>query len=239
MTISGREEIEMQRRYYAETAAQYDTMHVSERDEHFLALSLLIAAIDFLEIRSILDIGSGTGRAVRYVKKHRPDIRVVGLEPVKELRDIGYRHGLSDSDLIDGDATNLVFHDGDFDLVCEFGVLHHVKEPKLVVSEMLRVAAKAVFISDSNNFGQGSPAWRFIKQLINQLGLWAFVDFLKTKGNGYTVSAGDGIAYSYSVFNNYKQIEAQCSSIHLLNTQGGHFDLYKTAGHLALLGVKK
>lgn len=238
MTISGQEEIEMQRGYYAATASQYDAMHVCDGDEHFLALSFLLGAIDFLKIRSILDVGSGTGRAVRYIKKYRPDIRMVALEPVEELRAVGYRHGLSDADLIDGDATNLAFRDGDFDLVCEVGVLHHVKEPNLVVSEMLQVAAKAVFISDSNNFGQGSPVQRLIKQLINRLGLWDFANLLKTKGKGYTVSAGDGIAYSYSVFNNYKQIEEKCSAVHLLNTQGGRYNFYKSASHVALLGLK-
>jgi SAM-dependent methyltransferase len=60
-------------------------MHVTERDEHFPALFLLIAAIDFLQNRSILNIGSGTGRAVRYIKKYRPDICVVGLKQDKGL----------------------------------------------------------------------------------------------------------------------------------------------------------
>ena len=61
------DEIEMQRRYYAETANLYDTMHLNEQDEHFFALSFMVAALDYLKVRSILDIGSGTGRAIRYV----------------------------------------------------------------------------------------------------------------------------------------------------------------------------
>ena len=237
--ISNRKEVEIQRQYYARTAAKYNSMHVNIRDEHFLSLALLLATIDFMQVKSILDIGSGTGRAVAYIKKNRPDIRVVGLEPVKELRDIGYVNGLEPADLIDGDATQLTFHAGDYDLVCAFGVLHHVRYPDQVVSEMLRVAAKAIFISDSNNFAQGSYAWRTIKQLFNLIGLWNIANFLKTKGRGYRLSEGDGISYSYSIFNNYKQIEVQCSTIHLLNTQGGRINFYKTAGHLALLGVKR
>jgi SAM-dependent methyltransferase len=233
------DEIDKQRRYYAETASQYDTMHLNEKDEHFFALSFLVASLDYLQVGSILDVGSGTGRAIRYIKDHRPDLHVLGIEPVKELREVGYLRGLSDKDLIDGDATKLPFGASEFDLVCEFGVLHHVKRPEIAVSEMLRVAGKAIFISDSNNFGQGSGAGRLLKQMINLLGMWELADFIKTRGKGYTVSEGDGLAYSYSVFNNYDQIKAQCKSIHIFNTKDGDINPYRTASHVALLGIKK
>jgi len=147
--------------------------------------------------------------------------------------------GLLETELIDGDATRLQFYGGEFDLVCEFGVLHHIRKPEVAVAEMLRVAKRAIFISDSNNFGQGSFVARMIKQFINALRLWKFFNLIKTQGKGYTISEGDGVAYSYSVFNNYRQIRDQCKSIHLLNTVDGHLNLYKTASHLALLGIKK
>jgi ubiquinone/menaquinone biosynthesis C-methylase UbiE len=175
-------------------------MHLDEKDEHFFALSFMVGVIDYLGIQSILDIGSGTGRAIQYLKIVRPELRLVGVEPVKELREIGYSKGLSGDELIDGDATNLKFATGEFDLVCEFGVLHHIRNPALAIAEMLRVSNRAVFISDSNNFGQGSISSRLIKQVINLLGLWKFVDLIKTRGKGYTISEGDGLAYSYSVF---------------------------------------
>ena len=85
---------EIQRQYYAETADSYDSMHVHVGDEHYFALGLMLAAVDFCEIESVLDIGSGTGRAIAHVKRHRPTLRVKGVEPVRELRDIGYRNGI-------------------------------------------------------------------------------------------------------------------------------------------------
>lgn len=232
-------EVEIQRRYYAESANQYDSMHLDENDEHFFALSFMVSAIDYLGIHSILDIGSGTGRAVQFLKKQCPELRVVGIEPVRELREMGYSKGLSEDELINGDATNLNFNNADFDLVCEFGVLHHIRKPDLAVAEMLRVSSKAIFISDSNNFGQGSIVARSIKQVLNSLGLWKLADLIKTRGKGYTISEGDGLAYSYSVFNNYKQIRDHCRSVHLLNTRDGFIDPYKTASHVALLAIKK
>src|SRR5271156_5254098 len=134
------DEIEKQRQYYAETAVQYEAMHVGEKDEHSFALSFLAGLLDYLEVKSVLDVGSGTGRAIQYLKRRRPDVRVVGIEPVKELRDIGHSQGLSKDELIDGDATRLPFETGEFDLVCEFAVLHHLRKPELAVAEMLRVA---------------------------------------------------------------------------------------------------
>ena len=233
-----RDEVEIQKDYYARSARSYDEKHVCDGDEHFFALSFLISILDFYGIRSILDIGAGTGRVPAYVRNVRPDIRTIGIEPVRELREIGYKKGILRNELIDGDATQLQFEDGEFDMVCEFAALHHIKYPELVVAEMLRVSRKAVFISDCNNFGQGTPLVRAVKQIINLLGFWKAADFIKTRGKGYNISEGDGLAYSYSVFNNYNQIRKECMRIHFLNTMDGGPNLYRTAGHVALLGVK-
>ena len=212
--IDHTKEIEAQKQYYAQTAAQYDEMHVNKKVPHTLALSFLVGVLDYLEVKSILDIGSGTGRAICYLKKNRPDIRIVGIEPVEELRKIGYSKGLSLEELIAGDATKLQFAAAEFDLVCEFGILHHIAKPETAIAEMLRVANKAIFISDTNNFGEGSLPSRTIKQGLDLLGLWKVVDLIKTGGKGYRISEGDGLSYSYSVFDNYKQIKTQCESVH-------------------------
>jgi SAM-dependent methyltransferase len=232
-------QVEIQRQYYAATGRDYEAMHIAADDEHQFALALMLGAADFLGVKSILDIGSGTGRAIAWVKKVRPDIVVKGIEPVAELREVAYRNGIDRRDLVDGDALSLAFGDGDFDLVCEFGVLHHIRTPGRAVAEMLRVAAKAVFISDSNNFGQGRLLGRTLKQAFNALGLWPLIDLLKTRGRGYTISAGDGLGYSYSVFNDYAQIRARCASVHVLNTTQAGVNPYRTAPHVALLGVKR
>lgn len=230
-------ETETQRKYYAETAMRYDEMHLDD-DEHTFALSFMLSMLDRLKVRSVLDIGSGTGRAPLFIKQRRPDIRIVGIEPVEELRKLGYQNGLTESELIAGDATRLDFANEEFDLVCEFGMLHHIKHPEKAVAEMLRVAKTAIFISDSNNFGQGSIFSRLSKQTINFFCLWKLVDYIKTRGKGYTISKDDGLGYSYSVFNNYNQIKKVCKCIHILNTKDGGINPYRTASHVSLLGMK-
>jgi ubiquinone/menaquinone biosynthesis C-methylase UbiE len=172
------------------------------------------------------------------IKKKLPGIEAVGIEPSAELRAIGYSKGLSETELINGDAMKLAFGNGTFDLVCEFGALHHIPEPSKAVSEMLRVSRKAIFISDCNNFGQGSKRARLLKQGVNAARLWPLADLIKTKGKGYTISEGDGLAYSYSVFNDLKQIKNACKSVHFLNTTDSGPNLYRTASHVALLGIR-
>ncbi len=232
-------EAEIQRAYYAETAHRYDDTHMAQEGEHTFALRFLVAAVQYLGIRSILDVGSGTGRCLLEFARAMPEITAVGVEPSAELREIGYSKGLSKNQLIDGDAMNLAFAAESFDLVCEFGALHHIPKPSRAVAEMLRVSRKAIFISDSNNFGQGGRLSRLLKQTINAAGLWPLADRIKTRGKGYILSEGDGLAYSYSVFNDYEQIRAACESIHMLNTTDGAPDLYRSASHVALLGIKR
>jgi len=231
--------VDLQRAYYANTAQKYDDMHIGERDEHGFALQFMISVLEHFDIRSVLDVGSGTGRALMRIREKMPNVSAVGVEPSSELRSIGYAKGLLDTQLVDGDGMNLAFADGSFDLVCEFGALHHIPKPSRAVAEMLRVGRRAIFISDANNFGQGGRASRLIKQSINAVGLWPFANVVKTKGKGYTISEGDGLAYSYSVFNDYKQISRRCQSVHMLNTIDAGPNLYRTAPHLALLGIKR
>lgn len=230
--------IELQRAYYAATAGKYDDMHGSGNDEHEIAFDFMLAFAGHAGVASILDIGSGTGRALLKIREKMPRIRAVGVEPSRELREVGYSKGLSPSELVDGDAMKLDFEDGAFDLVCEFAALHHMPYPSEAVSEMLRVAKVAVFISDSNNFGQGGRSARFFKQLLNDIGVWPIANYFKTRGKGYTISEGDGLAYSYSVFNDLNILAKNCKAVHMLNTMNSGPNLYRSAPHVALLGVK-
>ena len=70
-------------------------------------------------------------------------------------------------------------------------------------------------------------------------GLWGLANYIKTHGKGYAISDGDGLAYSYSVFNNYRLIKSQCKSVYILNTKGSDINPYRSAAHVAILGIKE
>jgi SAM-dependent methyltransferase len=228
----------LQRAYYAAHASSYDAAHLHEEDEHYFALSLLAGALGFLGAASVLEVGAGTGRGLRYLRERCPDVERRGIEPVAELREVAYGHGVAREELVAGDARALAFADGSHDVVCAFGVLHHVRDHAQVVREMLRVARKAVFVSDSNNFGQGGRVGRAVKQALNAARLWPLANFVKTRGRGYTITEGDGLAYSYSVFTDYALIRSRCRRVHVVNTSDGGVAPYRSAGHVAVLGIK-
>jgi SAM-dependent methyltransferase len=211
---------DLQRRYYTATAARYDEMHVREQDEHFRALRYISAFLPLTGISSILDVGSGTGRAMKRLGEN--GIRVWGVEPVWALVSQAVdRNALPRRALVCGSGERLPFQDGAFDAAAAFAVFHHVKRPEPIVREMMRVSKKAIFISDENRFGRSGFTNRLAKLLIYKLRLWRPAYLIRTRGKGYAWSQGDGVAFSYSVFDSYDMLARWAKTIVLVPTKGG------------------
>src|ERR1700682_5598595 len=151
-------ESSVQRNYYAQTADHYDEMRAGEHEAYTASLSYIAAFLRQFSARTVLDVGCGTGRAIAHLSNTNPEVTFYGVEPVRELLDVAIAKGVTQPLLVHGSGLALPFRDGSFDVVIECGVLHHVREPEVVVSEMTRVARKAIFLCDSNIFGQGGPA---------------------------------------------------------------------------------
>ena len=196
--------VEIQREYYTETASRYDAMHNHEGVDDAEIRRLILAVLSSLEIRSLLDVGSATGRGLKEFASALPGALVCGVEPVSALLHQGMAAGNTEAvSLLQGSGEALPFGDGSFDVVSEFSILHHVRRPAAVVGEMLRVARKAVVIVDSNRFGQGSWPARLFKLTLYKIGLWHAFNFMRTRGKRYQISEGDGLFYSYSVYDSY------------------------------------
>jgi ubiquinone/menaquinone biosynthesis C-methylase UbiE len=203
--------------YYAKTASAYSAMHDSTTEhEHYRALAFIQMACDMLDLKTLLDVGSGTGRGVRFLLERGRDAR--GIEPVSALIAEAEKSGIPKGRLVEGSGYALPFQDHSFDAVLECGVLHHVANPSLVISEMMRVSRKAIFLSDNNRFGQGTTMARVVKLALYKLGLWNVAMFLQTKGKMYKFSEGDGIYYSYSVFESYNQLYEWADKIWIIPT---------------------
>lgn len=236
-----RDEQVFQRQYYEKTSESYDKMHV-QKDEHYFN------AILFLEILNkyrnddlrILDIGAGTGRFQRICLENNQRHDITGIEPVEGLRKIGHQHGVPMEKLIVGDAVNLKYRNDEFNYVVEFGVLHHIREAKRAVEEMCRVAKDGILISDSNNFGQGSRYVRLIKNILRLFRAWWLADYIKTRGKGYSYSEGDGIFYSFSVFDYIDQIEKKFPNIYYLTSEPTRsYNLLFGASHVCVLALRE
>lgn len=239
MKSGPKSEILRQRSYYAATASSYDAKHVVEDDEHYKALALFESFARRFDHDSILDIGAGTGRGVRWVKSAFPHSQAVGIEPVSQLRHAGHSiGGLRQEELIDGDATCLAYADDAFDWVIETGVLHHIRRFDQALEEMIRVARVGILISDSNNVGQGSYFARKTKRFIKGVGLWRAVVWGQTRGKMYKESDGDGVYYSFCAFDCIPAIRKKFPNIHFMNTVPSGFDLYGSASHIAIVAYR-
>jgi ubiquinone/menaquinone biosynthesis C-methylase UbiE len=209
-----------QRRYYAATAASYDSAHGGGTDggignEWVLAVGSLLSAYG---VRSVLDVGCATG--IRTTEIAARGFQVVGLDPVGELLAHGYgRHQMISGGLVlaQGSAYALPFSDKAFDGVIEMGALHHVRYPERAVQEMIRVAQRAIVIADANRFGQGRTLIRRAKLIACRAGVWPYIEWVRTKGNLSHTSEGDGVFYSYSLFDSMPQLSAWASRVFLLS----------------------
>ena len=210
---------DVQRQYYTRTASSYDKRHVCADDGHYVALKYVLGFANQFGYRSILDVGCGTGRAVKYLMER--GIAIKGTEPTWALIEVAIqKNGIPPKSLICGTGESLPFGDDSFDAVLECGVLHHVQKPERVVSEMMRVAKKAVFLSDGNRFGQRSMPLRWIKLLLYKAKVWEVCRLVMTYGRGYTFSEGDGVAYSYSVFDSYNLLSSWADRMILIPIKG-------------------
>lgn len=215
---------------------------VSTRDLEMLVWSL--KSLFYFSERSwdlvIMD-GGLKSSDVSLLQHHFPNARIfleadLIRELASELNDLQY---LSELRLHRGygDAHALPFSDNSFDVVCAFGVMHHLADPRKAVFEMLRVARRAVFISDHNDYGRGSIMTRALKQFAKGVGLWNVYKLIVTRGRGYRITDDDGLWYPYSIFDTYESIQPYCSQLHFLNTASAGPNLYRSASHVALLGI--
>lgn len=232
----------LQEQYYRRTASRYDELHTANAtDEHFVALECIEMLSTRYGLDTFLDVGAGTGRATRFLLNAGRQVR--GIEPVSALIEVAEAAGVPKGLIVEGSGSALPFESCSFDAVVECGVLHHVKDPSRTVEEMIRVAKKAIFLSDSNRFGQGSLKTRLIKLLLYRSRLWNAATFVQTKGRMYTLSEGDGLSYSYSVYDSYDQLAQWADQVFLLScspdvAHTSWFHPLLTAPHVLLCAMR-
>jgi ubiquinone/menaquinone biosynthesis C-methylase UbiE len=120
----------------AERVAAASLHHLDELSEK------LAAFVEPAGDERVLDVGAGTAPLAFALSKRVRE--VVALELVPELLAQAKTHldEYPNVELVEGDAAKLPFGIGEFDLVCERAVLHHVPRPELVVAEMARVTRR-------------------------------------------------------------------------------------------------
>jgi SAM-dependent methyltransferase len=95
-----------------------------------------------------LDSGTGAGTLALALA---PLVReVVGVDLVPQLLERARKDAPANVTFVEGDATNLAFETGSFDLSCSRRTFHHIAHPEPAIAELARVTVPGghVFVDD-------------------------------------------------------------------------------------------
>jgi ubiquinone/menaquinone biosynthesis C-methylase UbiE/DNA-binding transcriptional ArsR family regulator len=130
--------------YFAAIADRWD----DERSLHApdeIVEAEIVAALDGLPYRSVLDLGTGTGRMLQLLADHPAVERAVGLDTSHSMLAVARanleRAEVRGVDLRQGDVYSPPFERGSFELVVLHQVLHFLDDPARAVREAARLLA--------------------------------------------------------------------------------------------------
>ncbi|MFC1576913.1 class I SAM-dependent methyltransferase [Candidatus Omnitrophota bacterium] len=107
--------------------------------------------IQGIKADKVLFVGAGSGKEILYFSAERKGDPLICSVDIRynELQRYGYlsKKNNINSYAIEGDGMSLPFADGSFDVAFAFDALHHMDDPGLCLSEMLRVSG-TVCVSD-------------------------------------------------------------------------------------------
>jgi ubiquinone/menaquinone biosynthesis C-methylase UbiE len=140
-------------------------------------------ALQALELRGgdrLLDVGCGTGAAVRAAAKIVE--RAVGVDLSPKMLDQARERaaGLSGVEFVEGDSENLPFADGEFTAVLCTTSLHHYPRPEAAAREFARVLAPGgrIVIGDATNDAVVTTVLDFLSRKFEA----GHVGYLKAEG---------------------------------------------------------
>ena len=237
--------VEIQREYYTETASRYDTMHKHEGVDDPATRSLILSVLRSLEIRRFAGCGI------------RDRTRVEGL-CLGAAWSFGVRSRASGS-VGAGGRGGRQWRIGF--AAAGFGRSAAICRRQLRRGERIQHSApcSAAFESGARNASSGAASrgdrgfqsfrargsWpaRLFKLFLYKMGLWGAFNFVRTRGKCYQISEGDGLFYSYSVYDSYDLVSRWADRILLLSNGAvqsrSWFHPLLTAEGLVLIAIRE
>jgi ubiquinone/menaquinone biosynthesis C-methylase UbiE len=130
-------------------------------------------------VQDVLDVGTGTGAGARALRARFGDANVVGVDVSEPMLAEARKHA-PELTFVAGDAADLPFEDGSFDVVAHSNMIPFLNETRRV----LRPGGWAVFAFSS---GPETPIWVEPERLRTEFARRGFTDFAE-------VAAGRGVA---------------------------------------------
>lgn len=107
---------------------------------------MLLNEVLTLNPKSVLEYGCGTGKNLKMIQDKNPDIFVSGIDvSLLNVVHANAKNGLRHVSL--GDEYDLPFV-GNFDVCFTISVLDHIEDINMIVSELQRIANKAVILAE-------------------------------------------------------------------------------------------
>jgi ubiquinone/menaquinone biosynthesis C-methylase UbiE len=135
----------------ADDAEEYDAMDHVQVNAAFVADLLARLGAPHL----VLDVGTGTALIPLELGRRTDATRVVGVDMAREMLRLGRRNIARTSPrqrivLLLADAKHLPFGDRSVPAVASNSLVHHIPDPRAVLAELVRVAARPVrlFVRD-------------------------------------------------------------------------------------------
>jgi len=126
--------------YFQENAANWDkirSLYVPERQVE----DYLLEITNNLEIETLLDVGTGTGRMLKLFSPHTK--QGIGIDLSHEMLGVARSHlennAITNMQIRHGDMYDLALMDGSMDLVLFHQVLHFADDPLAAIRETARI----------------------------------------------------------------------------------------------------
>lgn len=135
---------------HAKLSHEYEDKREGTRNGRYYSkawLRAMLSHVDLLKIKSILDIGCGTGILYEVLKEQGYKGSYIGTDLSPDMINVGLKR-FKNVDLRVMDCEKLDFPSNSFDLVFMRNVLHHIPTPVKATKEMKRVAKKYVLIAE-------------------------------------------------------------------------------------------